>query len=355
MSLSLYQLRKLRITAYLVAVGVVAGPFYVIFSDGFDHLFPYINSMIGGVMGALFISWVELELLSGKKRFLKFYYVLLIRTGLYGLVIPSMLFLIFVISRMVRYDLSFGGVLSSSEFQNYIYEQDFNVAIAYAIVLSFLASFSYQMSRKMGQGVLLSFMIGRFYHPIKDEKVFMFINLKNSNEVINKVGRFNFHRFLKDVTYHIAPPILIHHGIIHHYVEDEIVIYWDKKSAFKRAHCINTFFSIIGRFETLKEDYLQKYGHTPQFQAALHAGEVIQGEIGELKSEIAFYGDPVNTTSRILGQCQLLQKPFLVSEQIKNNVQLLPDFEWVDCGVLTLKGKDDKTHLYSVKKTALSD
>ena len=353
MSLSLYQRRKLRLSAYLVVAGVLAGPFYVIFSDGFSSLFPYINSIVGGVLVALFIAWVELELLSGEKRFLKFYHILLIRTTLYGLVIPFIVFLILVVSRMIRYNLSFGGVLSSDEFQNYVYNQDFNVAIAYAIILSFIASFAYQMSRKMGQGVLFSFITGRFYRPVKDRKVFMFIKIKNSTRIIREAGRLSFHQFLKDVTYHIAPPILIHLGTIHHYVEDEIVIYWDQKQAFDKAHCIRIYFSIVSRFDELKEEYYEKYGFVPRFEAAVHSGEVIQGEIGEVKSEIAFYGDPVNTTSRILGQCRQLDKAMLVSQEIKDKVTLPVIYEWDDCGELTLKGKGQKTHLYSINEVKL--
>ena len=353
MSLSLYQLRKIRIAGYIAAAGILAGPFYVVFSDGFTSLFPYTNGIVSGLLIAMFIAWVELELLSGKKRFLRFYSILLIRTALYGLAIPIIIFLILVISRMIRYDLSFNGVLSSSEFQNYVYNQDFNVAIAYSIILSLIASFIYQMSRKMGQGVLFSFITGRFYHPVKDHKVFMFVKIENSTRVIRGAGRLNFHQFLKDVTYHIAPPILVHRGVIHHYVEDEIVIYWDQKNAYNKAHCIRAYFSIISRFEGLKEDYFRKYGFVPQFQAAVHSGEVIQGEIGEVKSEIAFYGDPVNTTSRILGQCGQMGKAILVSQEIKNNIRLPLIYDWADCGGLTLKGKGQKIHLYSVQEKVL--
>ena len=353
MSLSLYQLRKLRISGYLMAAGILAGPFYVVFSDGFTSLFPYLNGITAGFLAALFIAWVELELLSGEKRFLKFYHILFIRTSLYGMVIPAILFLIFIVSRMIRYDLSFSGVLASDEFQNYVYNQDFNIAVAYSVILSFIASFIYQMSRKMGQGVLFSFITGRFYHPVRDQKVFMFVKIKNSSGIIRQAGHFGFHQFLKDVTYHIAPPILIHHGIIHHYVEDEIVIYWDQKNAFKRAHCIRVYFSIVSRFEELKEAYYEKYGFVPQFQAAIHSGEVIQGEIGEVKSEIAFYGDSVNTTSRMLGQCKQMDKAILVSEEVKNHIKLPIVYEWVDCGELTLRGKGQKIHLHSLKELKL--
>jgi adenylate cyclase len=40
----------------------------------------------------------------------------------------------------------------------------------------------------------------------------------------------------------------------------------------------------------------------PEFKGALHGGNVVVSEVGKYKSEIAYHGDVLNTTSRMLGQ-----------------------------------------------------
>lgn len=337
----------------MVGLGAFLGLFYVLFSDGFASWFPYINGLIIGVLVALFIAWVELIFLAGRLRFLKFYKIFILRTLLYATVIPALAFVVFLLARMLRYNLSMRGVLYSEEFQNYLFQEDFGVVIVYALALTFIASFTYQMSRKMGQGMFWSFITGRFYRPVLDKKVFMFVKIRNSDRIIQKTGRLNFHGLLKDVTYHITPAVLAHKGVIHHYVEDEIVIYWNRDKGYREAHCLRLYYAIVHHFEEIREELYRKYMAAPVFHMAVHAGEVVQAEVGEVKSEIAFYGDVMNTTSRMLMQCQTLGKPVLVSEIVRSKTELPAIYQWVDCGLLTLRGKTEQTHLYSIQEVTL--
>ena len=338
---------------YIIGAGTFLGPFYVLFSDGFGSWFPYINGLTIGVLVSIFIAWVELVLLPGPMRFLKFYKILLIRTLLYATVIPFLIFSVFLFSRVFRYDLSIKEAFYSNEFQHYLFREDFHLVIVYALTLAFAASFTYQLSRKMGQGMFLNFAMGRFYHPVMDEKVFMFLKINNSDKIIKKIGRLRFHELLKDVTYHITPVVLAHHGIIHHYVEDEMVIYWPKSKGYRNAHCVRLYYAIIHHFEGMKKELYSKYEATPIFHGSVHAGEVVQGEIGEIKSEIAFYGDVMNTTSRMLALCHGLGRAILVSGEVRSNTHLPPIFQWVDCDSLVLRGKQSHTHLFSVEEVEL--
>lgn len=353
MALSIYQRKKLAVASYIIGAGAFLGPFYALFSDGFGSWFPYINGFIIGILVAVFIAWVELVLLPGQMRFLKFYKILLLRTLLYATVIPLLIFSVFLLSRVYRFNLSVKAAFYSDEFQNYLLHEDFDLVIIYTLALAFVASFTYQLSRKMGQGMFLNFVTGRFYQPVVDEKIFMFLQIHNSDQVIKKIGRLNFHELLKEVSYRITPVILAHYGIIHHYVEDEIVVYWSKSKGYKNAHCVRLFYAIHHHFEGIKQEMYSKYEAFPVFYAAIHAGEVVQGEIGEIKSEIAFYGDVMNTASRMLALCHSLSKPVLVSGEVRSNTTLPSIFQWVDCDSQVLRGKRSDTHLFSLEEVEL--
>jgi adenylate cyclase len=77
---------------------------------------------------------------------------------------------------------------------------------------------------------------------------------------------------------------------------------------------------------------------------------VTVAEVGELKSEISFHGDVLNTASRLQGLCndygeKMLISEFLYKEIIHNNSY---DIDFI--GDLQLKGKERKVKIYTVEK-----
>jgi adenylate cyclase len=70
--------------------------------------------------------------------------------------------------------------------------------------------------------------------------------------------------------------------------------------------------------------------------------------VGEIKSEIVFHGDVLNTMARIEGLCNSLGADLLVSEEL---VRQLPStgLELRDCGEQVLKGKEQRVHVYAVR------
>tara|TARA_B100001939_G_C16947141_1_gene620795 strand:+ start:9871 stop:10209 length:339 start_codon:yes stop_codon:yes gene_type:complete len=96
--------------------------------------------------------------------------------------------------------------------------------------------------------------------------------------------------------------------------------------------------------EELKEResyYLQRYGLVPEFRIALHAGEVVSGEIGLLKKEIAYLGDVLNTTARLLESSRDLGSRLVCSDQIFPMVGSPEQFNLVGRGQLQLRGKQE--------------
>lgn len=350
MALTIRQSQRLKTSGIIISAGIVSALIYILFVDGLRNgLFPYINAVIIGFLLALLISFFELYVFIGRIRKLKFSTSILIRTVVYALIIP-IIFLELVIARMVRYNRNFSEVWTSEEFQNYVLNEDFVAAIVYALAIAFGINFIHQMSRKMGQGVLWSFITGRYYKPVQKEFIFMFLRIKHSDQIVKRLGRLKFHKFLNDFIFDITETILLHQGQIHQYIEDEIVVYWNIENGLNNANCIRTFFDAKKSIHELREKYYLKYELVPQIQAAYHCGQVVQGEIGAVKSEIAFYGDVMNTSSRILAQCTALDKELLLSAHLIYRLELPAIYESVVCGKIALKGKEKPLELFSVRK-----
>lgn len=353
MGLSIHQSRKLETAGVITLSGVIMALLYVVLADGFGSIFPYINATLCALLVALLVSFLELGVFAGSIRRWKFSKLLLLRTLLYAFCIPFIIFSVLLIARTFRYGISLTEVVYSEEFRHYLFHKDFNIVIAYTLALAFVVSFTYQMSRKMGQGVLWSTITGKYHHALELERIFLFMHIRGSARIIRNIGLLKYHRLLNDLAYDISPSLLVYKGVIYQYVEDELVVSWNYRQGLYNANCLRAFFDAREQIRMRREKYFQLYGFVPQFRAAFHCGKVIRGEVGDIKSELAFYGDVMNTTSRILGQADQLEKSVLVSAQLMEKLQLPPLYGAESCGKVLLKGKEEATELWCVEEAEL--
>jgi len=54
----------------------------------------------------------------------------------------------------------------------------------------------------------------------------MFIDLKNSTPIAEKMDNFSYFRFIREFIYYISTALLEYEGRIYQYVGDEIVVSW---------------------------------------------------------------------------------------------------------------------------------
>ena len=61
---------------------------------------------------------------------------------------------------------------------------------------------------------------------------------------------------------------------------------------------------------------MRRFRVVPEFRAALHYGEIVAGEIGDLRREIAYVGDTLNVAARLLDAAKTLGRDVLVSADL---------------------------------------
>ncbi len=348
MALSINQVRKLKQGRAMVLLAVFLGLLYVAFSDGFNEIYPFINGAIAGFVAGLVIATLELGFFSGGLRKRRFMYILILRTSLYFFFLTLLILNVLIVSRMIRLNQSYAEVLSDSAFQHYVFKEDFPIVVVYAVVFAFSVNFTRMMSRKLGQGMLLSYITGTYRKPVTEERVVMFMKLQNSQGISEQLGSLNFYRFLNDFFYDITDSIIMHRGIIYEYVEDLIVVTWDINKGLANSNCIRSFFHALEELELKKEAYFTKYKVIPKPYAAFHSGKLIRAEIGDVKSEIALQGDVMNTTSRILKKCEDLKANLLGSAHLVLRLEFPLIYETNSKGKIKLRGKEEGVELFEI-------
>lgn len=209
--------------------------------------------------------------------------------------------------------------------------------------------FMLQVNDKFGSGVLWKFITGKYYLPRQEERIFMFLDLKSSTTIAEKIGSRRFFEFLREVYRDITDPIIDSLGEIYQYVGDEVIITWTVHNGLKDNNCLACFFNIEQLMERRSDYYLDKYGHAPTFKAGLHLGEATVGEIGIIKKDIVFSGDVLNTTSRIQGECNHHQVNLLISADLLQHMSASETYQRIQMGEIRLRGKENKVALSTVR------
>lgn len=313
-------------------VGSGSGLVYPIFADDLSTLLPLVNGLSIGTAAGFLLGAIEEYVLTPTKRGLPFPWLVGTKTILYAFLFCFVIVGIKGFNESVYYDQPFFSYLRSATFIDFLVYGDFKIILVYSMAMAGLVIFTKYMSRKLGQGVIYNFITGKYHSPMEEERIFMFIDIKSSTSIAEKLGAFRYYRLLNDFFFDITASVLEGQGSIYRYVGDQVTITWKLGNKIENARCIHTYFGIKASFRTLKERYFDRYEFVPSFRVSLHCGTVIHGEIGDVKSQIVFHGESLYETARIEKICGELDLPILVSGILKNKMEVpaLTAFEAVE-------------------------
>ncbi len=236
-----------------------------------------------------------------------------------------------------------------SELLIFYTEKTFFAILVYGLVVIFFINLVKLINRKMGPGILIKFISGRYHKPREEERIFMFLDLKSSTTIAEKLGHFKFSRLIQDCFYDLTDFVKNYNAEIYQYVGDEAVITWKLKNGLIDDNCIHFYFAYKEQLLRRSEYYEKSYGLVPQFKAGINCGKVTVAEVGEVKTEIAYHGDVLNTTARIQSMCNVFGKELLISEFLKDELDL-NEFNVNNMGEIMLKGKIKPVTIYSIEQ-----
>ena len=280
-----------------------------------------------------------------------------LRTRPYGWTIRSILISYFVIFMLVAIPSNvyyqsnlLGKPILQLEVWSVAFQQLFSPItiipfVAWLVVVAFTI-IALLVNDKYGPGVFQKFLLGRYFNPKREERIFMFLDLRSSTTIAEKMGEEKYFSFLRDVFKYATPAILKYKGEIYQYVGDEIVISWELRNGVKNANCIQCYFEIQQDLNNRKAYFMRRHGAHPEFKAGIHYGYVMAGEIGVVKREIAFSGDVLNTTARIQAKCNELGVDLLASGDVIDLLDLANEPKKI--GEIKLRGKKELVTLFTV-------
>jgi len=211
------------------------------------------------------------------------------KTTIYLLAIFILILTISFVISSLRFQVSFFHPQVIQAIVVFIGNFAFWAIVIYLGSIIMLSLFISEVSDRLGSSVFSNFLTGKYHHPLEEERIFMFLDMKSSTTIAERLGHVAYFRLLNNYYADTTDAIIHTSGEIYQYAGDEIIVSWNLKNGLANNNCINCFFMIKETIRALSESYIKKFGLTPEFKAGFHCGKVTTGEIGILKKEIFFY------------------------------------------------------------------
>jgi adenylate cyclase len=208
------------------------------------------------------------------------------------------------------------------------------------------------VNRFLGQKALLHFVTGRYHAPVEEERVFMFLDIRDSAAIAEKLGHRRYHEFLNDFFFDITPAIVESRGEIHRYAGGEVVVTWAGRAGTVPPDCIYCWFRIAAAVARTTRKYEEKYGFIPECRAGIHYGPVVTGFIGDVKRDVVYQGDTVDIASRIRTECTTVNRNLLLSGDLMKNVVLSGSLTPERVGRIRLKGREREIEIFTLAEAA---
>lgn len=320
--------------------------------EGIDYDFKSVISivLIVTVVAASLIAAFEVLWFDKFFRKKSFGRVILIKSSFYLCCILAFVSLaIFSIISEALQQSIFSAAVTDLYIKEYIADGKFFMAMVYWALSISMGLFILQVSDKFGPGVLWEFLKGKYHTPKEEERIFMFMDLKSSTIYGEKLGHIQYSQLIQECYFDLTEAVTKFNARIYQYVGDEVVMTWNVKSAKENLNSVRTYFEYDKILQNKSSYYKEKFDVLPHFKASLHIGSVTAAEVGELKKELAYHGDVLNTAARIQGKCNEFNSKLLISEEMKSALGDNGEFLFTLVGNIMLKGKANPVNIYKVE------
>ncbi|HEY7040769.1 MAG TPA: adenylate/guanylate cyclase domain-containing protein, partial [Methylomirabilota bacterium] len=123
---------------------------------------------------------------------------------------------------------------------------------------------------------------------------------------------------------------------------------WPMDAGLRTAACVRCFFDVRAAIRRDAARYERDFGVVPAFRGGLHGGPVTAGELGDLRRQIVFVGDILNTAARLEEYAKRTGHDLVVSGAVLGKITLPAGVRAASCGELALRGKEASVAAYGL-------
>jgi adenylate cyclase len=221
------------------------------------------------------------------------------------------------------------------------FDETLGASLVFATVMSVGTNVVIEIGMLLGFGTLRNLFTGRYVQPRRERRAFLLIDMRNSTGLAERLGAVPFHELLNDFFRDVSDAALECGAEIHKYVGDEAILTWPQ-GRVADGDCLRCPFIARELIEQRREHYLRRYQAVPEFRASLHYGEIVAGEIGDVRREIAYVGDTLNSAARLLDAAKEMGRDVLASADLLAQAALPAEIRAETLPMLSVRGRAQK-------------
>ncbi len=225
--------------------------------------------------------------------------------------------------------------------------------LAFSLAIAALLIAAFRVRDLVGPKTLLNLLFGSYHRPIREVRIFLFLDLVGSTSFARRFGDVQALALIGRVFAVLAGPVRRSGGEIDDYVGDMAIVTWRLRRGIRNAAAVRCVFDFLDEIEREADNWRREFGSVPRFRAALHCGQVLTAEIGLERHKITYFGDVLNTTSRLEAMAKDLGRDVVLSTELLVLLQPLPPgIVAEDLGVRALRGHDEPLAVSSLSREA---
>lgn len=222
--------------------------------------------------------------------------------------------------------------------------------LAFSFAVALALNFALRMRSLVGARVLGNLLLGRYHTPLREDRVFLFLDLADSTALAERLGDEGLQSLLSRFFFDVSQVVVEFGGETHRYIGDEVVVTWALQAALREGRCIRCVFAIRDAIGERAARYRAQFGVVPRFRVGMHGGSVVAGEVGDDKREIVYFGDTINTAARLADLCRELDLEFLTSGELLGRIVLPPSVQPQRIGPVELRGKQRTVEVFALAR-----
>ena len=222
------------------------------------------------------------------------------------------------------------------------------VLLLYIALTSLGMNFVRQMAAMAGPRVLVKLLLGKYHRPKTETRIFMFLDLKGSTAIAERLGHEEFFRLIQECFRDLTDGAILCNVEIYQYVGDEAILTWTLDRGLEDCNCLRVFFEFKQSLLDRADFYKEQFGVLPVFKAGANLGPATVAEIGVVKRDIAYLSDVLNTAARLESMCRLHGEELLITETLMDALPESDEFDCASIGELELRGKAEKIKVFRV-------
>ncbi|MCW8885249.1 MAG: adenylate/guanylate cyclase domain-containing protein [Motiliproteus sp.] len=181
--------------------------------------------------------------------------------------------------------------------------------------------------------------MGRYQEPAQKQVAFLFLDVVGSSRMTEQIGDTKTQKLIAELFFEVAVIVERLGGDVHRYIGDEMVVTWELSDKTPMPDILGCLSQIYETVESHREENLLRHQTWVNVRAGLNAGSVLVSEIGDLKRELVYFGDSINTAASLQNQCKIEGTRVLISNVLYKLLEPSPRLKAESLGLLSIKGK----------------